>query len=118
MTDTSGFTATVFQNEFLPEGATEVNAVVTVTASGGDGAPAAASAEKAVLLIVDTSGSMEAPSSKIRAARKAAATACQMIVRVRDGRSECQTAGVTPKRRSNRSVHCEDRAISGSITSA
>jgi hypothetical protein len=76
---TSAFSASVFQNEFLPEGATEVNAVVTVTASGGDGAAAPSTAEKAVLLIVDTSGSMEAPSSKIRAARKAAAAACGMI---------------------------------------
>jgi hypothetical protein len=28
------FTAEVFQNEYLPDGATEVNAVVTVTSSG------------------------------------------------------------------------------------
>ncbi|MDQ6725348.1 MAG: VWA domain-containing protein, partial [Actinomycetota bacterium] len=75
----SSFSASVFQNEFLPEGATEVNAVVTVTSSGGDGAAAAATTEKAVLLIVDTSGSMEAPNSKMRAARKAAAAACQML---------------------------------------
>ena len=75
----SVFSATVFQNEFLPDGATEVNAVVTVTAAGGDGAAAPTSTEKAVLLIVDTSGSMEAPSTKIRAARKAAASACTML---------------------------------------
>ena len=31
------------------------------------------------MLIVDTSGSMEAPNTKIRAARKAAATACQLM---------------------------------------
>ena len=75
----STFSATVFQNEFLPAGGTEVNAVVTVTSTGGDGAASASSVEKAVLLIVDTSGSMEAPNSKIRAARKAAAAACRMI---------------------------------------
>jgi len=75
----STFSARVFQNEFLPEGATEVNAVVTVTSTGGDGAASPSTVEKAVLLIVDTSGSMEAPNSKIRAARKAAATACAML---------------------------------------
>jgi hypothetical protein len=73
------FSATVFQNEFLVEGATEVNAVITVTSAGGEAVAAPAAPEKAVILIVDTSGSMESPSSKIRAARKAAATACQMI---------------------------------------
>ena len=40
------------------------------------------------------------------------------IRRTREDRSECQTAGATPKRRSNRSSHCEDSAISGSSTSA
>jgi hypothetical protein len=73
------FSATVFQNEFLVEGATEVNAVITVTSAGGEAVAAPAAPEKAVVLIVDTSGSMESPSSKIRAARKAAATACQML---------------------------------------
>ena len=33
---TSAFSASVFQNEFLPEGATEVNAVVTVTQADKD----------------------------------------------------------------------------------
>ena len=28
------FTATVYQNEFLPDGGTDVNAIVTVTCSG------------------------------------------------------------------------------------
>ncbi|MGI8807309.1 MAG: VWA domain-containing protein [Acidimicrobiales bacterium] len=79
MTSVPGFSASVFQNEFLVEGATEVNGVVTVTSAGGAAAAAPDSSEKAVVLIVDTSGSMEAPSSKIRAARKAAATACQML---------------------------------------
>lgn len=76
MTDTSAFTATVYQNEFLPEGATEVNAVVTVAANG---AVAVAAPEKAVVLIVDTSGSMDQPRTKILAARKAAATACRLM---------------------------------------
>ena len=73
------FSAAVFQNEFLVEGATEVNAVVTVTSAGEAAVAAPAAPEKAVVLIVDCSGSMEAPGTKIRAARKAAATACQML---------------------------------------
>jgi hypothetical protein len=70
------FTAEVFQNEYLPDGGTEVNAVVTVTASGG--APATV-AEKAVVLVIDTSTSMNNPGSKIRAARHAAATAIELL---------------------------------------
>ena len=50
--------------------------------------------------------------------RRASATARQVMRRTREVRSECQTAGATPKRRSNRSSHCEDSAISGSSTSA
>jgi hypothetical protein len=77
MPDANGFAVTIYENEYLPEGGTEVNAVVTVTAIGA--AATVAPKEKAVVLIVDTSGSMEAPPSKIRAARKAAATACAML---------------------------------------
>lgn len=69
------FTATVYQNEFLPDGAGEVNAVVTVAA--GDTGAAAGPSERAVVIIVDTSGSMEQPRDKIRAARRAAATAME-----------------------------------------
>jgi hypothetical protein len=78
MTTAAGFSAAVFQNEFLADGATEVNAVITVTATGG-AATTTVVPDKAVVLIVDTSGSMENPSTKIRAARRAAATACMML---------------------------------------
>ena len=71
------FTASTYQNEFLPAGATEVHAVVTITA-GADVATAS-SAEKAVVLIVDTSGSMTMPASKIHAARRSIATAVGLI---------------------------------------
>ncbi|MGI8984881.1 MAG: VWA domain-containing protein [Acidimicrobiales bacterium] len=80
------FTASTYQNEFLPAAATEVHAVVTVASSGGDGAAPAREAgrevqparevqpvDKAVVLIVDTSGSMDQPTTKIRAARHAVA---------------------------------------------
>jgi hypothetical protein len=71
------FSATAYQNEFLPAGATEVHAVVTVVAAGEEAR--AASTEKAVVLIIDTSGSMGHPASKIRAARQAGATAVDLL---------------------------------------
>jgi hypothetical protein len=71
------FSATAYQNEFLPAGAGEVHAVITVTAAGEQARGAAA--EKAVVLLVDTSGSMGHPASKIRAARQAAATAVDLL---------------------------------------
>ena len=71
------FSATAYQNEFLPAGANEVHAVVTVVAAGEQAR--AASTEKAVVLLVDTSGSMGHPTTKIRAARQAAATAVDLL---------------------------------------
>lgn len=71
------FTASAFQNEYLAESATEVHAVVTVTAAGGEAA--ATPTERAVILIVDTSGSMSQPARKIRAARRAIAAAVEEL---------------------------------------
>ena len=78
------FTAATYQNEHLASGATEVHAIVTVEAAPSNGAqqPVAAVTEKAIVLIIDTSGSMSQSGSKIRAARQAAATA---ISRLPDG---------------------------------
>ena len=60
------FTAQVDQNPFLPHGATEVTAVVSVTASGaGDAGPSSA----AEIVIVDVSGSMGDPITKMISAR-------------------------------------------------
>jgi hypothetical protein len=74
------FSASTYQNEFLPADATEVHAVVTVTSADGDGGAAPATThEKAVVLIVDTSGSMGQPSTKIRAARQALAAALEEL---------------------------------------
>ncbi|MFP5317730.1 MAG: VWA domain-containing protein [Acidimicrobiia bacterium] len=67
------FSATAYQNEFLPAGTGEVHGVITVTAAGEQAR--GTSGDKAVVLIVDTSGSMGNPSTKIRAARQAAAAA-------------------------------------------
>jgi von Willebrand factor type A C-terminal domain/von Willebrand factor type A domain len=76
----STFTIDAYQNEYLPLGGAEVNAIVTVTSDGAGGAtgqPAAAE-----IVIVDTSGSMGAPGRKIQAAREATRVAIGCI---RDG---------------------------------
>ena len=84
----SGFTVDVDQNEYLPEGGREVSAVVTV-ASAADAAglasagPAGAEADgSAEIIIIDCSGSMEYPRTKIAAARAATAAAVDVV---RDG---------------------------------
>ncbi len=69
------FALETYQNEYLPSGAGEMHAVVKVTSSGGQAA--SASAEKAVVLVVDTSGSMTG--SKLRAAQGAAAAAIALL---------------------------------------
>jgi von Willebrand factor type A C-terminal domain/von Willebrand factor type A domain len=74
------FTAEAYQNEYLSAGGGEVNAVVTVTASGA--APAAASTRAAEIIIVDVSGSMGTPRAKLKAATRATAVAIDCI---RDG---------------------------------
>jgi hypothetical protein len=73
----STFTAETYQNEYLPMGATEVNAVVTVTAADAE-APAP-SANAAEIVIVDVSGSMTVPRAKLRAAKEATAVAIDCI---------------------------------------
>ena len=72
------FTADVFQNEFLPDGGTDVHAVVTVTCSGAGEAGRGEGGEAAEIIIVDTSGSMQG--DKIIAAQTAAAAAVEQIL--------------------------------------
>jgi hypothetical protein len=76
----SDFQIEVYQNEYLPQGASEVNAVVTVT-STGTGAPAK-DTTAAEVIIVDCSGSMDHPRTKMAAAKRATATAIDTL---RDG---------------------------------
>jgi len=86
MTD-SGFTVDVDQNQYLPEDGREVSAIVTVTA-GADAAglsgsgPAAGEPGSAEIIIIDCSGSMEYPHTKIAEARAATAAAVNVV---RDG---------------------------------
>ncbi|MFC5656635.1 VWA domain-containing protein [Streptomyces nogalater] len=84
------FSVDVYQNEYLPEGGSRVDAIVTVTATGGGtlGGAAAAPAHPAgrpsaaVAVMVDCSGSMDYPPAKMRGARQATAAAIDTL---RDG---------------------------------
>lgn len=82
------FSVEVYQNEFLPEGARDVDAIVTVTATGGGttgGRPmavpgtAGTGPDAAVVIMVDCSGSMNYPPTKLRAAREATAAAVDTL---------------------------------------
>src|SRR3954463_4427957 len=72
------FSAEVFQNEFISEGATDVHAIVSVTCTGAGEAGQGEGGDAAEIIIVDTSGSML--DFKIRAAREAAAVAIDQIL--------------------------------------
>ena len=72
------FSATVYQNEFLPDGGTDVNAIVTVTCSGAGSAGQSGSGDAGEIIIVDTSGSMGR--TKLEAAKTAASAAIDQIL--------------------------------------
>ena len=82
----SGFTVDVDQNEYLPEGGREVSAIVTVTsaadAAGLSGPATDAGTGAAEIIIIDCSGSMDYPHTKIAEARAATAAAVDVV---RDG---------------------------------
>ena len=82
------FEIEVYQNEYLSNGAREVNAVVTVTASGL--AASTVDGAAAEVIIVDCSGSMEYPRAKMNAARQATAAAVDAL---RDGVAFAVVAG-------------------------
>jgi hypothetical protein len=89
------FAVDVYQNEFLPQGAREVNAIVTVTATGSGGlaVPASRPADgphAAVVIMVDCSGSMDYPPAKLRGARRATEAAVDTL---RDGVAFAVVAG-------------------------
>lgn len=83
MTQQATFGVEVFQNEFLPSGGQDIDAIVTVTASGGPTVEAApATTDTAEVIIVDSSGSMDYPPTKMREAKHATAAAINVL---RDG---------------------------------
>ncbi|MDF6042517.1 VWA domain-containing protein [Streptomyces sp. JH14] len=98
------FSVEVYQNEYLPEGGREVNAIVTVTSTGGGttggtllagahASPTAVPAQgpnAAVVIMVDCSGSMDYPPTKMRNARDATAAAIDTL---RDGTSFAVVGG-------------------------
>jgi von Willebrand factor type A C-terminal domain/von Willebrand factor type A domain len=73
---TSGFTAAMYQNEYLPAGAREAHAIITVTSvvERDEGSP-----DSAVVILLDCSGSMGRPWSKLQAARRATAAAIDAL---------------------------------------
>ncbi|ORT61715.1 VWA domain-containing protein [Streptomyces sp. CB03238] len=98
------FSVDVYQNEYLPEGGREVNAIVTVTSTGGGtsgGVPLTGASlspsyipgrapTAAVVIMVDCSGSMDYPPTKMRNARDATAAAIDTL---RDGVTFAVVAG-------------------------
>jgi von Willebrand factor type A C-terminal domain/von Willebrand factor type A domain len=86
MTECS-FTVDVDQNQYLPEGGRDVSAIVTVTSAAdavGLSGPGTAGAENggAEIIVIDCSGSMDYPHTKIAEARAATAAAVDVV---RDG---------------------------------
>lgn len=71
------FSATVHQNEFLPDGGTDVHAIVSVTCTGG-ATVEDVSGEAGEIIVIDTSGSMRVEG--VRAAQYAASAALDNIV--------------------------------------
>ncbi len=72
------FTSAVYQNEFLPDGGTDVNAIVTISCSGAGAAGQTGSGDAGENLIVDTSGSMG--EANMHAAKQAAMVALDHIL--------------------------------------
>ncbi len=72
------FSAEVYQNEFLPDGGSDVHAIVTVTCEGAGEAGRSGSGDAGEIVIVDTSGSMV--EEKINAAKHAAAAALDQVL--------------------------------------
>lgn len=71
------FKAEVFQNQYLPQGAKEVHAIMTVTVAGGEGVSATPAGERLFGIICDTSGSMGG--EKIQAAKGAIAKIVNLL---------------------------------------
>ncbi len=72
------FTSAVYQNEFLPDGGTDVNAIVTITCTGAGSAGRTGSGDAGEIVVVDTSGSMGV--ANMNAAKQAAMIALDNIL--------------------------------------
>lgn len=79
------FSLKTFQNEYLSEAGREVNAIVTVSSTGGPTTvpgPAVDSARSSEIIMIDCSSSMNYPREKINSAKQATAAAIDVL---RDG---------------------------------
>jgi von Willebrand factor type A C-terminal domain/von Willebrand factor type A domain len=90
MVSAPDFTVDIFQNEYLPDGAREANAIVTVISAGSIADGPAFPASFAEIIIVDCSWSMDEPNTKLIQAREAAAAAIDVM---RDGTAFAVVAG-------------------------
>lgn len=72
------FTSAVYQNEYLPDGGTDVNAIITISCTGAGEAGKTGSGDAGEIIIVDTSGSMG--HSNMNAAKQAAMVALEHIL--------------------------------------
>ncbi|MGW1013625.1 VWA domain-containing protein [Streptomyces termitum] len=86
------FSVDVYQNAYLPDGGRDVDAIVTVTATGGgtSGATGLVGGPAGIVFMVDCSGSMNYPPAKMEGARAATAAALDTL---RDGTSFAVVAG-------------------------
>ncbi|MDQ7905216.1 VWA domain-containing protein [Phytohabitans sp. ZYX-F-186] len=90
MTSQPGFQAEVHQNPYLPAAGTVVDAVVSVAASAVARHAAAGPPDAAQVIMVDCSGSMDDPPSKMAEAKKATIAAIESL---RDGVAFAVVAG-------------------------
>jgi hypothetical protein len=90
MTDQPAFAVELHQNRFLPVGGAVVDAVLDVTASGAGLAAAGGPPSAAQVIMIDCSGSMTSPYTKIQEAKKATMAAVDAL---RDGVAFAIVAG-------------------------
>jgi hypothetical protein len=73
------FSVEIYQNEYLPDGGKDVSAVVTVTSPDAGPTTPGPGQGAAEIIIIDCSGSMGVPESKIAEARRATSAAVEVI---------------------------------------
>jgi von Willebrand factor type A domain len=83
-------TAAAYQNEYLPDGGDRADVVVRVSVAAEEGQIPAGAAHGEFIILIDCSGSMDAPRAKLSEARRAAVAALRAL---RDGVSFALIAG-------------------------
>jgi hypothetical protein len=90
VSEQAAFEMKVYENQYLPVGGETVDAVLTVSASGAGLRSAATAPSAAEVIMVDCSGSMASPRTKITEAKKACGVAIDTL---RDGVAFAIVAG-------------------------